>query len=256
MCATVKPQATLADMKAHDVVVVVKRVPPDMLLNLRKSGRPWAYDIVDAYPQRDALFRSRGGAVQWARQFLKGLDPAMVIWPNARMREDVGMPGPVVYHHHRPGIALNPIRDRIRRVGYEGHVRYLDGVHDLLQAVCIKRGAELVVNPERLSDVDVVLAVRGPNWRSYASDNWKSNVKLANAHASGTPFIGPPEQGYVETGTGREYWARTPSEVALALDWLADPAARREVAKAFYLGRIKLEDTARQLQEALCALKS
>jgi hypothetical protein len=44
--------------------------------------------------------------------------------------------------------------------------------------------------------------------------------------------------------------------VALALDRLADPNTRREVAKAFYLGRIKLETAAQQMQEALCALKS
>lgn len=256
MGATVKAGASLADMRAHDVIVAVKRVTPQMVLDLRRCGRPWAYDIVDAYPQRDACEWSGPQSVKWLRQYIAGLAPNMVVWPNARMREDVGRGGPVVYHHHRPGIVANPVRQQLRVVGYEGHDRYLDGVRDLLEAVCNRRGMRLVVNPPHLADVDVVLAVRGPAWRSYAADHWKSNVKLANAHASGTPFIGAPEMGYIETGTGREYWARTPADVAQALDWLEPWQTRVDIAHTFQKAAIPVEACAQQMREALCALKS
>ena len=40
--ATVKPKASLEDMRAADVILVVKKVPDELLADLRKSGRPWA----------------------------------------------------------------------------------------------------------------------------------------------------------------------------------------------------------------------
>jgi hypothetical protein len=144
----------------------------------------------------------------------------------------------------------------MRVIGSEGHERYLDGIRDLLEALCTKRGLKLMINPDRLENVDAVLALRSPLWRSYPADHWKSNVKLANAHATGTPFIGAPEQGYLETASGREYWARTPAEVAMALDWLEPVETRRNIARAFLPAMISLETAATQMREALCALNS
>lgn len=256
MGATVKPNATLADMRAADVIVVVKRIPLPLLLDLRRSRKPWAYDIVDAYPQREAMSWTRGGSIEWLRRYVRGLAPDLMIWPNAKMREDAEIDGTVVYHHARPGMPENPIRDRIKTLGYEGSDRYLDGIRDILQAVCARRGIDFVCNPARLADVDVVLAMRSPAWKSYAAANWKSNVKLANAHGSCTPFIGAPESGYVEMASGREYWANNPGEVGQALDWLAERSTRLDIARVFRQSMITVESSALLMRAALCKLKS
>lgn len=256
MGAKVKPMATVEDCRAADIILVVKRVPDELLSAIRASGRPWVYDIVDPYPQPQCAGWSLDESVRWVQDHLARLRPNAVIWPNARMRSDCAGAGPVIYHHHRPGIERNPVRERVAKIGYEGSVRYLDGWLDVLQDECKRRGAVFVSNPAQLADLDVVVALRGGPWSGYASRHWKSNVKLANAHASGTPFVGLPEPGYQETATGCEYWATTPRELAIALDWLEDRGARRHVSDRFIAAAFPVERAARQVSEALCALTS
>lgn len=138
--------------------------------------------------------------------------------------EGFGIPVLWLPHHHRPGIARNPIREEIRKVGYEGSPQYINQWRPHIEAECQRIGAEFVVNPPRLADVDVVLALRDA--KGYAPRFWKSNVKLANAHGSGTPFIGCRESGYIETASGAEYWADNPVELRVAMDWLKSQSAR------------------------------
>ncbi len=254
--AHVKAKATLADMRAADVILAVKRVPQEMLDDLRKAARPWAYDIVDAYPQPVCSSWSKHYAIDWLRQHVSRMQPDLVIWPNARMQADFGAgAGAVIHHHCRPGIARNPIRPRIEAVGYEGSERYLDGWRATVEAECLRRGARVVVNPARLADVDVVLALRGGAYNGYPQRHWKSNVKLANAHGSGTPFIGTPECGYQETAVGCERWAETPAQLAMALDWLESQASRQAVGEQFAKAAFHVEQAAQLYREALCALK-
>lgn len=265
--ATVKPNATVHDMRAHDVVLVVKRVPTAMRADLRRSGRPWVYDIVDAYPQRSAAMLTRANAMRWLANELLELRPTSVIWPNLKMREDFNSNigalrfidgGHVIYHHARPGrIEVNPIREIFQTLAYEGSERYLEDWLRTILVECERRGLQFVVNPPTLASADAVIAVRGGQWLSYASRNWKSNVKLANAHATGTPFIGPREAGYLETASGAEYWADTPAEFKIALDWLVGQQGRRSVQDKFLPCRITLQTAAGQVREALtCAVKS
>lgn len=110
--------------------------------------------------------------------------------------------------------------------------------------------------PASLADVDVVLALRGSWWNGYAQQHWKSNVKLANAHGSGTPFIGAPEDGYLETAAGAEYWATCESDLARALDWLESEQARKSVQQRFLKAALPVEKVAEQYREVLCALRS
>lgn len=255
--ATVKPMASFADMRAHEVILVVKRVPENLLHDLHRCGRPWAYDIVDAYPQQPGMLSSRTTALLWLREHLKRLRPDAVIWPNRTMQEDAGDRGDagrVVYHHARPGIEVNPIRERLQVLGYEGHPRYVANIWPALTRECAARGIQAVMNPKRLADLDVVLAWRDSDWRSYASDRWKSNVKLANAHASGTPFIGNPEAGYLETAAGREYWASDLRAIMQSLDWLTDRKARVSVHATFRATPWTLEAAAADVREVLNAL--
>lgn len=107
--------------------MVVKKLRPHVLNAIRKSGRPWALDVVDFYPQPECHDWSRDESIAWVRKKLDTLKPNAVIWPNRKMREDcdTGLPGLVLKHHHRPGIRRNPIREHVKTVGYEGREAYI-----------------------------------------------------------------------------------------------------------------------------------
>lgn len=249
--------ASLEDCRWADVIVVVKRVPDSLLQNIRASGRPWVYDIVDAYPQPACSSWDQQESIRWAQKRLAELEPDSVLWPCRRMSMDVcgEMEGKTLYHHHRPGIQLNPIRKEIKRIGYEGAPGYIDGWRKAIDAQCARIGAEFVINPLNLSDVDVVLALRDKNHAGYPQRFWKSNVKLANAHGSGTPFIGMPEPGYQETASGCEYWATDSEELGRALDWLAPQSTRQHVSETFLRSAITVEQVADQCKCWIEALK-
>jgi hypothetical protein len=254
--AVVKPNASLGDMVAADAVLVVKRCTPELLASLDICGRPWVYDVVDAYPQPTCRSWTPFESIAWLRGLIEHLNPNAVVWPNARMREDGGGVGKVIYHHHRPGLARNPIRERIETVGYEGSARYLDdGLAEAIEAECRRRGARFVINPAQLAELDVVVALRSARWSGYATRHWKSQVKLANAHASGTPFIGAAECGYLEVATGGEQWAETAAEVGAALDALAPRATRLAISERFLASTFHVNRAAAQMKDVLCALK-
>ncbi|MES2910619.1 MAG: hypothetical protein V4718_04485 [Pseudomonadota bacterium] len=254
--AKVIPHATLADCNAADMIVGVKRIPGGVLNAIRKSGKPWVYDIVDAYPQPQCSTWTQGQALDWLQGHIEALSPTAVIWPTARMQVDFGGGGTVIYHHHRHRIQRNPIRERIEVIGYEGSANFLEGWMPAIISECERIGARFVINPVSLADVDVVLALRGPIWSGYPQANWKSNVKLANAHGSGTPFIGMPEAGYEETASGHECWVQTPEDLRQALDHLQPQAVRQEIAAGFVQRALSVGKVAKQYRKMLCALKS
>jgi hypothetical protein len=251
--ATVKPLATADDLRGADLAIVVKRTPEPVLRALRESGTRWVYDIVDCYPQPESAAWGRAEAISWVQGRLRDLKPNAVIWPNATMRSDcdTGLPGMVLPHHCRPGIARNAVREQIRTVGYEGRPSYLAHWEPMLHAECTRRGWRFVVNPPALADVDVVVAFRGGAWDGYVPRHWKSAVKLANAHGSGTPFIGQRESGYAETATGAEYWADSQRELATAFDWLESQSAREQVSDRFVQAAYTVDAAAKDLRAFL-----
>jgi hypothetical protein len=252
--AKVKPLATGTDIRESDLTVVVKRVPDALLASLR--GRRWAYDIVDAYPQPESALWEQKDAIGWVTRQIERLNPTAVIWPNQRMRDDCddGRPGIVLKHHHRPNIKRNPIREHVRTIGYEGRAAYLDGWMPVIERECKKRGWAFVVNPTHLADLDIVLALRGGQWDGYAAKHWKSNVKLANAHGSGTPFVGQAECGYLETASGCEYWAAEPAGLGTCFDWLVSQSAREHISDRFVQKAYPVEQAAKDLRTFLDAL--
>lgn len=254
MGAQVVPMASIEDCRAADVILVVKRAPDALLQNIRASGRPWIYDVVDAYPQPACGTWGEMESKAWLKEHLARLKPDAVIYPSERMSKDAGG-GKVLYHHHRPGIQRNPIRKEIKRIGYEGAPSYVDGWRKAIDAQCARIGAEFVINPVNMADVDVVLALRDKNHAGYPQRMWKSNVKLANAHGSGTPFIGMPEPGYQETASGCEYWATDGEELGRALDWLAPQTTRKHVSEKFLKSAITVQQVAEQCRCWIEALK-
>jgi hypothetical protein len=127
---------------------------------------------------------------------------------------------------------LNPIREKVKTVGYEGGENYLGSWRPWLEAECTRRGWRFVVNPQELADVDIVVAVR--EFTGYAARKWKSGVKLANAQGSKTPCVLMREAGYLETASGGERWADTKEEFVAAFDELTSVEARREAAGKLY----------------------
>lgn len=250
----IKQGATVADCKAADIVLAVKRVNDELLRALRQSGRPWVFDVVDFYPQPRSYDWSKAQAVDWVRSQVKHLSPTAIVWPNQKMREDCdhGLPGLVLPHHHRPNIRLNPIREKVHTVGYEGAPNYLGRWREWLQAECDRRGWSFVVNPEHLADLDIAVAFR--DGQGYVAFHWKSNVKLANAHGSGTPFVGQPECGYVETASGAEYWAESRNDLVASFDWLESQSNREMIRDRFLQRAYPVERAAVELKAFLTAL--
>ena len=233
-----------------DVVVVVKRVEDRTLRAMR--GRKIVYDVVDAWPQPAGNDWNERDAKAWLERELERIKPDAVIAATAAMADDLrgsGMPVLWLKHHHRPGIRRNPIRERIGIVGYEGSPSYIVKSQAAIRAECERIGAKFAINPETLADCDVVLAMRDA--KGYAPRNWKSGVKLSNAHASGTPFIGCQEAGYTEIATGCEYWAENQKRLGVALEWLAEQSTREQISDRFVQAAYTVERAAADLQSFL-----
>lgn len=249
----VKPKANIHDIRKADLTVVVKRMTPDIRQALHATAKPWVWDVVDMYPQPTCSMWNRDKAIEWVRDQIHAMKPHGIIWPNQRMREDcdTGIPGTVIYHHYRPHAEVNPIGARVKTVGYEGSPNYIGEWLEPIREACLDREWGFVINPTALADVDIVIACRGREFNGYAQRHWKSNVKLANAHGTGTPFIGPRECGYLETQTTMEEWADCFDDLPDCLDRLSEQYHRQRIQKAFIAKRYSVSDAAADLQAFL-----
>lgn len=224
--ATVQPNAMTA--KSYDLAIVVKRCPPDLLQRIRRTGVPLVYDIVDGWPQPHGNLWDREQCMDWLREKIAEVRPIGIVAATERMAADCAEFGVSVLalpHHARPGQRLNPLRETVRTVGYEGAPHYLGAWRSVLERECAERGWVFHVEPAELAELDIVVALREAD--GYAARNWKSNVKLANAQGSGTPSIVNSEAGYLETAGPEQLFADTDAELHDALDALTDIVARR-----------------------------
>ncbi|MCK5446245.1 MAG: hypothetical protein KAI73_11530 [Rhodospirillaceae bacterium] len=242
----VVPKATLSDCKKADIIVVVKRLHPSWFAAVRKSGKPWIWDLIDFYPQPTCSKWSRGFAIGWVRKQINNARPDAIIYPNKQMQYDVGIDGTVIYHHSRQDVGVNPIRERVRYVGYEGSPKYLGRWRQVLEDECTKRGWEFR-DDLPIDQVDIVVALRDDSYNGYCQRHWNSNVKLANAHGAGTPFIGQAESGYTETQAAGEVWVRGFRDIARAFDTLTPYAKRKAIHIYFLAHAISLESIGKQL---------
>lgn len=233
--AVVKERATIDDLSGVDLVVMVKRPLPDLILYMNQAGIPWVWDVVDFYPQPACTNWAQSYAIKWVKKQIKSFGPSAVIWPNSKMMSDCSESDfdTVIYHHHRPNIPVNPIRDSVRVVGYDGNAKYLGSWADELRRQCNRRGWNFVVNEGTHADWDICVAFRSSEYNGYVQRNWKSNVKLANAHGSGTPFIGAFESGYIESNTGAEVYCSDSSKLGAYLYFLSDYETRFAISESF-----------------------
>lgn len=234
--------ATIKMQQQYDRVIHVKRCG---LVNPGNS----ILDIVDAWPQPTGNRWSFGHLKQWGEVYVKPFRACVAAteW----MQKDLSTAF-WLRHHHLPDIEENPIRGKVKAVGYEGSAKYLSGWEREILDQCNRRGWAFLVNPTRLSDCDIILGVRGDEWRGYSTDNWKSCVKLSNAIGSLTPFIGLPEKGYLETGAPFEQ-VTAPNDLSRAFDAMSDLGYRVGIAEEYkrLKGHFSLERVAQEYREWL-----
>lgn len=237
--ATVRADASLEDVRRADLVVLVKRPTEELLRRVRAWGGPLVWDVVDAWPQPAGNAWSRLRAVEWLVHSLSHIRPRAVVAATDTMRRDCPVDALWLPHHYQPGLAVNPVREVVRRVGYQGGAHYLGRWGEGLLRECARRGWELVLQPANLADVDIGVALR--DVAGYPCAAWKSNVKLANLQGSGTPAIVCREQGYLETLSGAELVVDNAGELVDALDQLTSQAQRRWRAQVLYQSAVGLE---------------
>ena len=226
--------------------MVVKRLGP-FFENVIKSGKPWVWDLVDFYPQPKCGEWDRSTAINWVCKQIRHANPAGIIWPNLKMKKDCGFYGMVVYHHAR-NAQINPIREHVKTVGYDGSEKFLGQWRGWVQHECRLRGWQFVERAP-LHEVDIVVAFRDGEHNGYVQQHWKSNVKLANAHGTGTPFIGQLENSYLETCAGGEVWITNEKGLSRAFDELTPYESRLAVHKQFLANTFTLESRAAQVKE-------
>jgi hypothetical protein len=251
------------DVGAYDVVVLVKKPRLDVADRCRRASVPLVYDVVDAWPQPEGNYWPRETCLSWLQSTLKALKPQGVIAATHAMALDcetalreIGHKASVLYlpHHARPGLERNPIREEVRTIGYEGAEHYLGKWRGVVERECERRGWRFLVNPASLALLDIVVALRDAD--GYAARTWKSNVKMANAQGSGTPFVGMREMGYVEQSCGVERLVDTEAEFVRALDHLAPAKERERVAGWMLTVAPRLESVAQTYRawlESICA---
>ena len=252
--ATVIPKCL--DVGGYHAAIVVKRPLPDLIARLHKADVPIIWDVVDGWPQPSGNGWGRAVCMSWMHEQFERIRPFAVVAATLAMEEDLGEFGVSVIrlpHHGRPGLGRNPVREAVKTVGYEGGTQYLGRWWESLDRQCRRRGWKFVVNPPSIVELDIVVAMRDAV--GYAPSRWKSNVKLANAQASGTPFIGSPEAGYLEmSARRRERWATSEDSLDEAFDELTPYDERLRVSQAMLRVAPKLDDVAREYKSWLRAI--
>lgn len=241
--ATVEPRC--ADPRGFDLAIVVKRPPMDLIARLHQHRIPVVWDVVDAWPQPHGNDWSEAQCKNWLAVQIVSIKPVAIVAATQAMARDCEVFGvPVLWlpHHARPGMAVNPIRERVLRVGYEGGPNYIRDWRPVIEQACADRGWTFHAETESLADVDIVLALRDQH--GYAPRHWKSGVKAANAMGSGTPIICSHEAGYFENASGGEYWAGSVGELHAAMDALASQITRRGVSEMLLAKAPMLDDVA------------
>ncbi len=230
------------DLEHFDLLCFVKRPIPKLMEAAKARKIPIVYDVVDAWAQPGdhgkvtdresarALFSEKWADIPRFDAF---------IFANRKMFNDlsaVAGPSTYIYHHYREGMGRNPMRQNVEKIGYEGNENYLGEWRPVLQDFCASKGIEFVVNPERLSDLDIGVSCRGGEFSCYLTNNYKSNVKLANWFGVGTPaVIHADEISCQETDNGDVLFFRDEVQLRRQLTRLIEDFSLRERLHSSFL---------------------
>lgn len=239
---------TQADYKWADLIVLIKRGILHFGREAVRSGKRIVWDALDFWAQPDQNTIDEASAIRLVHEWAEKVNPALIICMTESMAAAVG--GVYVPHHARPGLCVTPMRDRVHVVGYEGSIRYLGNWLPTIEAACKARGWRFVTNPDDLSAVDLVLALRSGVWDGWICREWKSGVKLVNAMAAGRPVITQPSAAFREVcpvGATVE----SPGDLSVALDRCAAADVRTLALEQPGLAALTLEQVAAQYQRIL-----
>lgn len=240
-------------------VILIKMPENPLLARIRKFNLPIIWDPQDCWPQNDKKNMSnndRDSMLEWFDTSLKHVNPQLVIAASSKMQEDcisLGFKSEIIHHHCRPKIKINPIREQVSTVGIEGTPKQIGNWASRLENICKSLGfgfaANLDATRDALHTFDILVSQR--EHTGYASKNWKSNVKLANAHGSGTPSIFTREQSYTDTALGCELWADTEDEIVENLLKLKDYELRKSIHEKFLTHTQTIDNIANQYKQLI-----
>jgi len=240
-------------------VILIKMPEKPLLARIRKFNLPIISDPQDCWPQNDKLNMNnhdKDTMIEWFDSSLKHVNPELVITASSKMQEDcenLGFKSVVIHHHCRPKIKINPIREQLSTVGIEGTPKQVGNWTKRLEKICTSLGLQFNANLDATRDAlhtfDVLVSQR--EHTGYASKNWKSNVKLANAHGSGTPSIFTREQSYIDTAIGSELWAETEEQIIESLIKLKDYELRKSINQEFLEHTQTINNIASQYKELI-----
>lgn len=212
-------QPTQNDIAQADLVVVVKRIHPEIAAMLNDSGKPVVWDALDFWPQGcDALLPQTVAAARaLAARASRRLKLAGIIAANRQMASDLIGVAPLVeciYHHARLDARPLPLGNVIYYDGCEKHAR---SWLPLVAAQLDRHGWQLAEG-KPLAGAGGLLAARDESAGSWIARRWKSQVKGANALAYGLPLLAQRENGYREfMPEGTAVWFDTDCEFKEAI---------------------------------------
>lgn len=243
-----------------DAVILVKRPLENLLRRIRKFNKPIIWDMQDSWFQKkeqgDMSNYDKPKIMNWLKDYLDTVNPIHVIATSTSMKNDLeslGYKSTIINHFYRPNIIVNPIREQLNIVGIEGTRMQYGTWPSKLKIICKKMDYTFIENFEPNKDklhlFDVVITMR--EHTGYAALNWKSNVKLANAHGSGTPGIFGEEQSYKDTASGFELWASTEEKIIESLKNLEPYDVRKNISENFLKSKISIEQIAEDYRKLI-----
>lgn len=191
----------VVDPERHDwdwaqIVVLVKRGIDKYGEMAKRSRLPIVWDVLDYWQQPEENQKPIAEHVQTVLELASRWNVGTLIGATQAMAEAID--GVYIPHHSRPKLKHSPVREKVQVVAYEGTPKYLGSWKKAIEEICAARGWRFVVNPESLSEADIVVALRDGQWDGEICREWKSGVKLVNAQAAGRPVIAQSSAAFRE----------------------------------------------------------
>lgn len=185
--ARVTSAPTEPDWAWAERIILVKRDAVTWADRARATGVPVIWDALDFWrqPLDNALPEPAARAI--FQRMIDRIRPTLTI--GATEAQASAAAGVALVHHCRLDLVPTPARRELRTIAYDGNAVYLSEWAGALSSLCARQGWRFVINPPRLGDVDLLVALRGGIWDGWMCRSWKSGVKLVNAICAGRPII-------------------------------------------------------------------